>query len=711
MRPVFQPAHHGIIDVTLPPSMTLDVALAGTARLIALYAPGLYVFEEIWRGRLGGVDADDGDLTEGERNAIVNGDIADRHVRGIRVERLLWKVVGRTAGRPLKVRHNGTVVQFRAPFRVAVARCDRPDQPHIVTLDEFGVRFGRPMPFGIDGAPRHLKRAFCVAYNARLSPGISVTDRRRADRSWRAVWLQLLFRSAPTGRLDWWTRERSEFAALLLKPRALAAFRFGRIGRVDDGSERIWGAADAPNNTAIAVVDDDGADDDDQDDDAVIDGMVNPKLLVPEAMSLGTFLAARTPQQRQRAARALGSPPTTPQGQITHSAVGGRVYPNPFSEFKAAAGGQGVELSTLASYLGSSAHLVAAATALQQQPQLPTALVGDRAALQRYVAHLPPITRAVGTALMGDLHPVAVEFPVYFGMLAADNAFVYSRIDALTKGSGDGVELFEFKTKWGSSRAHERHALHGDLRQAVLYAWALETQTRVTVTALNVRYATVDTDGSISVTTHRHAWRPLRGFVAHALWGALVYVDSRFLTSNVPELSSAIVGMTRVMPAYVVLELVGSKPLMRRPSAAISRHAGEWLLHPTGAMWIAEPPQATDAAEPADDERRRALDAALKDQGVQLARNVTRCLGELKGRLVRLFGRAETNDTHDEAVAVVIRALNRGVNGLVAGVDDVHRSRRSTWTSAMLDAGFQALEEVAEMVRFEIAQVCRPPRQ
>jgi len=531
MRPVFQPAHHGIIDVTLPPSMTLDVALAGTARLIALYASGMYVFEELWRGRLGGVDADDGDLTEGERNAIVNGDIADRHVRGIRVERLLWKVVGRAAGRPLKVRHNGTVVQFRAPFRVAVARCDRQDQPHVVTLDEFGVRFGRPMPFGVDAAPRHLKRAFCVAYNACLSPGISATDRRRAERSWRVLWLQLLFRSAPTGRLDWWTRVRSEFAALLLKPRALAAFSIGRVGRVGgaggahiadiadgaadgaggahiadsangadgaaDGDTGIWG--DAPNNTAAAVVDDDGADDDDNDDDddavsqddAAI--AVNPKLLVPEAMSLGTYLATRTPQQRQRAVRLLGPPPTTPQGQITHSPVGGQVYPNPFSEFKAAAAGQGVELSTLASYLGSSAHLVAASMALQRQPQLPTALVGDRAALQRYVAQLPPITRAVGAALMGDLHPIAVEFPVYFGMLAADNAFVYSRIDALVGGSDGSVELYEFKTKWGTSRAHERRALHGDLRQAVLYAWALQMQARITVTALNIRYTTVDT--------------------------------------------------------------------------------------------------------------------------------------------------------------------------------------------------------------------------
>lgn len=131
MRPVFQPAHHGIIDVILPPSMTLDVALAGTARLIALYASGMYVFEELWRGRLGGVDADDGDLTEGERNAIVNGDIAHRHVRGIRVERLLWKVVGRTAGRPLKVRHNGTVVQFRAPFRVGRHGCKTQRSPAI----------------------------------------------------------------------------------------------------------------------------------------------------------------------------------------------------------------------------------------------------------------------------------------------------------------------------------------------------------------------------------------------------------------------------------------------------------------------------------------------------------------------------------------------------------------------------------------------------
>ena len=108
-------------------------------------------------------------------------------------------------------------------------------------------------------------------------------------------------------------------------------------------------------------------DDNNNNDDAAIDGTVNPKLLVPEAISLGTYLATRTAQQRQRATRVLGPSPTTPQGQITHSPVGGQVYPNPFSEFKAAA-----------------------------------------------------------VALMGDLHSIAVEFPVYFGMLAADNTFMYA---------------------------------------------------------------------------------------------------------------------------------------------------------------------------------------------------------------------------------------------------------------------------------------------
>lgn len=54
----------------------------------------------------------------------------------------------------------------------------------------------------------------------------------------------------------------------------------------------------------------------------------------------------------------------------------------------------------------------------------------------------------------------------------------------------------------------------------------------------------------ISVTTHRHAWRPLLDFMAHALWETLVYVDQSQLAAAI------IVGMTR---GHVVLELLGCR--------------------------------------------------------------------------------------------------------------------------------------------------------
>ena len=72
---------------------------------------------------------------------------------------------------------------------------------------------------------------------------------------------------------------------------------------------------------------------------------------------------------------------------------------NPFEMYRDAAGGQPIELAALASYLGSSVHLVAASRALGKHPDLPTGLVdttGGWKALREYVATLPLLVREVG---------------------------------------------------------------------------------------------------------------------------------------------------------------------------------------------------------------------------------------------------------------------------------------------------------------------------
>jgi len=185
---------------------------------------------------------------------------------------------------------------------------------------------------------------------------------------------------------------------------------------------------------------------------------------------------------------------------------------NPFETYRNAAGGQPVELQTLASYLGSSAHLVVALLALDRHPELPTGLVDTGGLLREYVAGLPAVVHKLGRALQAGLGTtVAVEFPVYWCGLVG-NKFVHSRIDALTRNRGS-CDVWEFKTKWG--RQHERPPF-GDIRQAVLYCYMFKVQTGVQVRRFHLRYASVSPSG-IAVVTHTYQFSGLQGFLDEAL--------------------------------------------------------------------------------------------------------------------------------------------------------------------------------------------------
>ena len=573
-----------------------------------------------------------------------------------------------------------------------------------MTIDEVGVRFSRPFHFPVP-APPHLRDAMAAAYCRRLDAALGAADRRRAERDWRLLWLQLLFGAAgPADPLGRWTRSRPEHGCIALLTLSAASSM---------SALTWWGRR-------WAASADEDEEEEEEDEGAASLVASTPKMLVPSAVSLGAFLS--TPPRPTTTAC-----PARPAAAVA-AAVVERIdgaHTNPYAQFRRAGGGQNVELKTLASYLGSSAHLVAAALALRHNPDLPTALLevgagGRWSALARYVARLPSVTRAAGSALTADLldRVVAVEFPVYWCGLADEDAFVHSRIDAVTRTPDGTLAVWEFKTKWGRSSSHEERPAYADLRQVILYCYMLRLQTGIRVRRFYVRYAGIAPDGRITRTTHTFRFDPhaLRGFAAHALLRTSAYADRRLATLQVDELAAALGGGGGVMPAYRLLAHVGMAAPLLEVAAAAARPQSPWLEH-AGALWVAAPPthRVFGGDNGGNNDAHRALDAAVKARGVELARNVTRCLPRLQSRLDRLYGRGST-DRAGSAVAVVIRALNRGLNALVAeGAADVpegfvHSSRRAAWSPAAVDTALASLDTVAAQVAHEIQLVCRKPR-
>ena len=207
-------------------------------------------------------------------------------------------------------------------------------------------------------------------------------------------------------------------------------------------------------------------------------------------------------------------------------------------------------------------HIAAAAMALRINSALPTALVprnGSWAALKAYDERLPAVTRAAGHAFVADLLPkiMAVEFPVYGCGLAADNAFVHSRIDCLTRMAAGGIAVWEWKTKW-SAAAKVTWPLLPDLRQVALYAYMLLMQTGIKPEQLHVRYAVVDPTGGVTVVTHGYAFDPrkFKWALRDALRGTTAYVDAKF--ASLGDVAKAVQsGSSKVLPALKVLEMVG----------------------------------------------------------------------------------------------------------------------------------------------------------
>ena len=155
MRPVF----YGN-KIKLPRGMTSYEATLGLERMMATYKSGDLVFEEVWHNRSGGVDANEGGLIKNELQAILTGDPAK--MRGIQVRCFLWHVVERRQGK--RQWHNGT--RWKTSATIVLNRCDKPSVKHTMTVDEVGIRFGRPH--------RGWPTLFASTYNRRLDASPNV---------------------------------------------------------------------------------------------------------------------------------------------------------------------------------------------------------------------------------------------------------------------------------------------------------------------------------------------------------------------------------------------------------------------------------------------------------------------------------------------------------------------------------------------------------
>ena len=100
-RPVLELVDGARYRIHLVPNTNLADALGSLASMMSLYRPGMVVLEEVWHHRRGSVEPDAGGLTAAELEAVLQGSV--KRVESMRVDRFLWRVVGRKPDTPVLV--------------------------------------------------------------------------------------------------------------------------------------------------------------------------------------------------------------------------------------------------------------------------------------------------------------------------------------------------------------------------------------------------------------------------------------------------------------------------------------------------------------------------------------------------------------------------------------------------------------------------------
>lgn len=245
----------------------------------------------------------------------------------------------------------------------------------------------------------------------------------------------------------------------------------------------------------------------------------------------------------------------------TETAANESTAPNPYELLLSTSGGQHVELSTLASYLGTGVH-VASAVAIKDANQS----VGDGfsgpndnlAKLRTYVGTLPRLCRDLADTTItnlaesGGIQSVETVLHWSFG-LTKDDKFVVTRADA-TGVSGSRMVVHEFKSKWtvSDNRAldFKKKPLPRDLRQTVLNGLMLALVRGATVpdedVELHVHYikprttdpasepASVTHVTSLGAASTRGArYRLAKVAAMKSVSRCQIYVDTQFIVKDI----------------------------------------------------------------------------------------------------------------------------------------------------------------------------------
>lgn len=180
---------------------------------------------------------------------------------------------------------------------------------------------------------------------------------------------------------------------------------------------------------------------------------------------------------------------------------------NPY-KLLAVAGSQSIELSQLASILGSGCHNSAALEAIQRNDRIATS-IGNVEYLQTYLNSMPAITHTVGK-LIAEINMdnvVAVEFPTYHFDSEIVGGICYSRIDAITKdytlpdtSKDTGYAIWEYKTRWGTGSAQWKDkAEEADILQAMYYLTQFNEMTGSKATLFYIVYAGISASSAQNV--------------------------------------------------------------------------------------------------------------------------------------------------------------------------------------------------------------------
>lgn len=205
---------------------------------------------------------------------------------------------------------------------------------------------------------------------------------------------------------------------------------------------------------------------------------------------------------------------------------------NIFTLLKQSNGVQAIELSTLASVLGSECHAGVSNFIFNNKTDKGVkgySAITDPKTLAIYATHLPPLVKEIAddfvtvldidktrqTSATESIHNllayiITVEFPVYLFFAKSPEAMgdtvpFYSRIDAISYEyqEGDEYSVWEYKTRWGEGSINKPNI--DAIRQAAFYCYCLQQMTKITCKYFYIRYVK-ETQGKLNIKTFKYQY-------------------------------------------------------------------------------------------------------------------------------------------------------------------------------------------------------------